>query len=48
MDTRFETAAERLQAAQQDGNVLLCQLPIWPTAEPWDFYDAGDGAFLYM
>lgn len=48
MDTRFETAAERLQASRHNGNLILNQIPVFATAEPWDFYEAGDGATLFM
>ena len=46
MDTRYETAKERWTA--EDAASLLKEIPLWATSAPWDFYNAGDGAVMYM
>ena len=48
MDTRYENAAERLAMEMQNEDSILGLLPLFETASPWDFYDAGDGATLFM
>ena len=48
MDTRFETASERLMAAKQDPTSILHEIPVYTSTAAWDFYDAGDGATLFM
>lgn len=48
MDTRFETAKERLTAELQNTASALNQVPVFATSNPWDFYDAGDGVTLFM
>ena len=48
MDSRYETAVERLSSEKQKRASLLNMLPVFTTSAPWDFYDAGDGATLFM
>ena len=48
MNTRFEDAYERLMAEKQDPTSVLQGIPVFDSSAPWDFYDAGDGATLFM
>ena len=48
MDTRYLNAAERLSAEKKNGDSILNCVPVFDTTSPWDFYDAGDGAMLFM
>lgn len=48
MSTRFEDAHERLMEEKRDPNSLLHGFPVFATSAPWDFYDAGDGATMFM
>ncbi len=48
MSTRYENANERLAAEMQNEASILKLVPAFNTAAPWDFYDAGDGATLFM
>ena len=48
MSARYENATERLTAEMQKEASVLKIVPAFDTAAPWDFYDAGDGAVLFM
>lgn len=48
MDTRYMNAAERWAAERGNGDSVLNRVPVFNTTSPWDFYDAGDGATLFM
>ena len=48
MNTRFENAYERLMEEKQDPTSVLHEIPTFASSAPWDFYDAGDGATLFM
>ena len=48
MSERYENACERLMDLRQDPTSILRELPVWATSAPWDFYDDGDGATLFM
>ena len=48
MDTRYMNAAERLAAEKINGDSIRNRIPVFNTTAPWDFYDAGDGATLFM
>ena len=48
MDERYMNAAERLAAERMNGDSILNCIPVFNTTAPWDFYDAGDGAILFM